>query len=268
VEEFQLLLANHGVWLLALVVLADQLGLPIPAPPALIVVGGLIGSGEIPGTLALAVSTAAVLPADLLWFEMGRRKGNGIMKLLCRLSLEPDSCVRSTRASFERRGSSTLLFAKFVPGLQTIAPPLAGASGMSHARFLAWSLPGALLWSGSFLALGALLREQVELFLELLSTFGAGVVLVLVGGLALWIGWKFLHRQRFLRALRVARISPDAVREMIERGAEPAIFDLREASEIEFEGHTIPGARRLGLDELDDRHHEIPRDRDIILYCT
>jgi hypothetical protein len=208
------------------------------------------------------------VPADLLWFETGRRKGHGVLKLLCRISLEPDSCVRSTRESFERRGPNTLLFAKFIPGLQTIAPPLAGASGMSRMRFLAYDVPGAIVWAGSFLAVGALLREQVDRFLELLATFGAWLGLVLVGSLALWIGWKFFQRQRFMRALRVARVSPEAVLKMIESDAAPMIYDLRSRLELDDEGHRIPGARVIGLDELDARHQEIPRDRDIILYCT
>ena len=124
-EEVQVLLSTYGLWFVALVVTADQLGIPIPAPPALVVCGGLVGTGQLDAGATLLAATLPALAADLLWFEIGRRKGHGVLRLLCRISLEPDSCVRSTRASFERRGPKTLLFAKFVPGLQTIAPPLA-----------------------------------------------------------------------------------------------------------------------------------------------
>jgi membrane protein DedA with SNARE-associated domain len=267
-ETLEPLLASYGLWIVALVVVADQLGLPLPAPPALVVLGGLVGAREVSAPLALAVTTLAVIPADLVWFETGRRRGQGVLRLLCRISLEPDSCVRSTRESFARRGPATLLFAKFVPGLQTIAPPLAGASGMSRTRFLAWSVPAALIWSGSFLALGALLREQVDRFLELLATFGGWLGLVLVGSLALYVAWKAYRRQQFLHALRIARVTPEEVRGLIETGEPPLILDLRDRLQLEGDGRTIPGARVIRLDELEDRHHEIPRDREIILYCT
>ncbi|MCA9504974.1 MAG: VTT domain-containing protein [Spirochaetaceae bacterium] len=267
-EEVQVLLSTYGLWFVALVVTADQLGIPIPAPPALVVCGGLVGTGQLDAGATLLAATLPALAADLLWFEIGRRKGHGVLRLLCRISLEPDSCVRSTRASFERRGPKTLLFAKFVPGLQTIAPPLAGASGMSPLRFLLWSTPGALLWAGSFLVLGALFKDQVDHFLALLASFGGWLGLVLVGSLAIWIAWKVLHRRRFLRALRIARIEPAALDDMIRSGAAPEIYDLRGRLEFDQDARRIPGARAIGLEELEHRHHEIPRDREIVVYCT
>ncbi len=267
-SELELLLGTHGVWLLALVVAVDQLGIPIPAPPALVVAGGLVGTGDLPGMGVVLAGTAAALLGSLVWFMLGRRLGAGILGLLCRISLEPDSCVRSTRARFERRGPKTLLFARFVPGMQTVAPPLSGMSGMTMARFLAWDGPGALLWVVGYVVLGALLHEQVDLFLELLASFGAWLGVVLVGGLGLWILGKVVQRQRFLRSLRMARISPEQLREQIEQGEAPAIFDLRLPAEVEREGLTIPGAHWIGLDQLDVRHPEIPRDREIVLFCS
>jgi len=268
VEELQTLLATHGLWIVAIAVLIDQAGIPIPAPPILLLAGGSIGSGELDAAATLAAATLASLPADLVWFEIGRRRGRSVLRLMCRISLEPDSCVRSTADSFARRGPATLLFSKFVPGLQTIAPPLAGATGMPHARFLAYDLPGALIWSASFLVAGALLTEQIQQVLAALGAVSEQVGVLVGISLVAWIGWKFWNRQRFLRALRMARIEPDALNALFGESEDPVIFDLRHADQIASDGARIPGAQAIRLDELDARHEEIPRDREIILYCT
>lgn len=267
-EELQTLLAHYGLWIVALAVLIDQAGIPIPAPPTLILAGGLIGSGELAAGPTLAAAALASLPADLVWFEIGRRRGRSVLRLLCRISLEPDSCVRTTSDSFARRGPATLLFSKFVPGLQTIAPPLAGASGMSHARFLAFDLPGALIWASAFLLGGALLADQIQQVLGALAEVGGSLAILLLVMLAGWIAWKYWNRQRFLRALHTMRIEPDALNALYGGPEPPLVFDLRHPDQVSADGARLPGSTLLRVDELDTRHHEIPRDRDIILYCT
>lgn len=267
-DEIQALLTNYGLWIVAISVLLDQAGIPIPAPPTLVLAGGLIGSGDLDAASTLAVATLASLPPDLVWFEIGRRRGRSVLRLLCRISLEPDSCVRSTSDSFARRGPATLLFSKFVPGLQTIAPPLAGTSGMSRARFIAFDLPGALLWSGAYLLGGALLADQIRQVLDALGAVGGQVLVLLVVALMAWISWKFWNRQRFLRALRTARIEPHALHALFGENGGPIVFDLRNPDQIEADGARIPGAQTMRIDELATRHHEIPRDREIVLYCT
>ena len=270
-EEFTSLLATHGLWVVAIAVLVDQFGIPIPAPPVLILAGGLIGTGELAAGPTLAVATLASLPADFTWFEIGRRRGRGVLRLLCRISLEPDSCVRSTSDSFSRRGPATLLFSKFVPGLQTLAPPLAGATGMSTLRFLSFAVPGAAIWAAAFLLAGALLADQIEQILTALAAVGGQLLLFLLIALAAWIGRKYWNRRQFLEALRTARIEPDTLYEIITRadGAEPPIlFDLRNPEQVAADGARLPGAEHFQVAELDTRHQEIPRDREIILYCT
>ena len=267
-DEIQALLATHGLWIVALAVVIDQLGIPIPAPPTLLLAGSLIGTGDLEAVPTIAAATFAAVPSDLIWFELGRRKGAGILRLLCRISIEPDSCVRTTRESFERRGPKTLLFAKFVPGLQTIAPPLAGASGISPMRFLAYDVPGALIWAGSFLIAGALLKEQILGFLAALDAVGAQLGSFIAVTIVAWIAWKFINRRRFMRALRIARVDVEALRKMMDSNDPPEIFDLRDRFSIEAECFRVPGAQVIRLDELEARHAEIPRDRDIVLYCT
>ncbi|MEZ4333727.1 MAG: VTT domain-containing protein [Myxococcota bacterium] len=266
--DFQALLAAHGPAVVALAVLIDQLGLPIPSLPTLLLAGSLIASGEISAPAALASATLASLPADWLWYEIGRRRGHSVLGLLCRISLEPDSCVRTTRASFERRGPATLLFAKFVPGLQTVAPPLAGAGGVGLGRFLFFDGIGALLFNGTFLIAGALLHDQIERFLEVVAAFGLRLVTVVGVSVVAWIAFKFWERQRFLRLLRTARIDVDTLAGLLESGMPPAIYDLRDRLTLAAQPMRVPGARVIRIDELEGRHGEIPRDREIVLYCA
>jgi membrane protein DedA with SNARE-associated domain len=266
--DFQLLLVNHGPWIVALAVAIDQLGIPIPSIPTLLLAGSLIAGGDLSAGGTLAAATLATLPPDLLWFELGRRRGHAVLGLLCRISLEPDSCVRTARESFERRGPGTLLFAKFVPGLQTVAPPLAGAGGMGIPRFLAFDAGGALIFNGTFLLAGYLLQEQIARFLELLSAFGTRLLTVILVSIVLWIVWKYYQRQRFLHLLRIARIDVDTLGGLLESETPPIIYDLRDRLALEAQGQRVPGARVIRIDELDARHAEIPRDREIILYCA
>jgi membrane protein DedA with SNARE-associated domain len=266
--DFQILLVSHGPWIIALAVAIDQLGIPIPSIPTLLLAGSLIASGDLAAGEILAAATLASLPPDLLWFEIGRRRGPAVLGLLCRISLEPDSCVRTTRESFERRGPGTLLFAKFVPGLQTVAPPLAGAGGMGIGRFLAFDSAGSLIFNSAVLLAGYLLQDQIAMFLELLSRFGARLLTVIVVSIVLWIGWKFFQRQRFLRLLRVSRIDVDTLGELLAGESPPVVYDLRDRLSLSAQAQRIPGARVIRIDELDARHAEILRDREIILYCA
>lgn len=266
--DFQALVAAHGPAVVAIAVLIDQLGIPIPSVPTLLLAGSLIAAGEISAPATFAAATLASLPADWLWYELGRHRGPSVLGLLCRISLEPDSCVRTTRASFERRGPATLLFAKFVPGLQTVAPPLAGAGGVSPGRFLLYDGIGALLFNGTFLAAGMLLRDQIERFLAIVSAFGMRLVTLIGISIGLWIAFKAFERWRFRRLLRTARIDVDTLGRLLDDGTEPLIYDLRDRSTLATQPARLPGARVIRMDELEARHAEIPRDREIVLYCA
>ncbi len=260
--------AKYGIAFVFGNVLLEQIGLPIPALPTLIVAGALAVQGDLSAPLVLLVAVVACLIADLLWFALGRRQGYRVLNFLCRVSLSPDSCVNQTEAFFTRYGLASLLFAKFVPGFSTVAPPLAGASSASVASFLAWDAGGALLWAGSGFAAGAIFHRAVDRVLDVLASFGGGA-LVLVGiGLALFVLWKYAQRRRFYRALRMARISPQEVSELIARGESPVILDVRTAPAREADPRRIPGARSLELAGLEAGLSDLPRDREIILYCT
>jgi membrane protein DedA with SNARE-associated domain len=259
---------RHGYSVLFAWMAAEQLGLPIPAFPLLLAAGALAGSQRLSLALILLVSVVASLLADTLWYELGRRRGVPVLNFLCRVSLEPDSCVRKTEQMFGRYGVRSLVVSKFVPGLGTAAPPLAGIFGMRLPRFLLFAAVGALLYAGTFAGIGYLFSEQLETMAAMAFRLGEWAVLLLGAGLAAYVLTKFWQRQRFLRVLRVARITPEELKERLDRGEEIVIVDLRSPLDVDSEPHHIPGALHLSPDDLDARHMEIPRNRDIVLYCT
>ncbi len=261
-------LVRHGYAIVFGWVLAEQLGLPIPAVPVLLAAGALAGSGRLAPAGVLPLAVAASLLSDTAWYAVGRRRGGRVLGLLCRISLEPDSCVRRTEEAFGRHGARALVIAKFVPGLSTAAPPLAGIVGMPVGRFLACSAAGGLAWAGAFVGLGWLLSDQLEAVAAATERLGAWLGAVLGGGLAAYLAGKYVARRRFLRRLRIARIEPPELRARLDAGEPVVLVDLRHPLDFEAEPWIIPGALHLTTEELQARHAEIPRDREIVLYCT
>ena len=266
-EAIQFLI-RHGYALLFAWVLLEQIGLPVPAIPLLLAAGVLAGSGRMDLALAVGLAVIAALVADLFWYYLGRYRGSRVLRLLCRISLEPDSCVRRTEDVFARHGAQSLLVAKFVPGLNTAAPPLAGIFRMPVSRFMLFDGLGAFLWVATFTGLGYMLSDQLEHIAAYSLRWGSWLVVALVGSLAAYILWKYVQRQRFLRRLRIARITPKELMERLTAGDEVMIVDLRQPLDVEALPYMIPGALRMAMEELEKRHQEIPRDRDIVLYCS
>src|SRR5215471_14683920 len=242
-------LLRHGYWVVFAFVLAEQIGLPIPATPVLLAMGALAGLGRLSFPHALCLSVLASLFGDCLWYWLGRKRGYSVLNLMCRIALEPDSCVRRTENVFSRYGAGSLLFAKFVPGLSTAAPPLAGLFRMPLWRFWLADGAGALLWVGAFSGLGYLFREQLEDLAQWALGMGRWLGILLVALLAAYILWHYWQRQRFLRKLRVARITPEELRRKIEAGEQVMIVDLRNPLDVETEGHKVPGALLMAPEE-------------------
>jgi len=258
-------LIRHGYAVLFGWVLLEQMGLPIPAAPLLIAAGALARAGKMNLTFAVALAFVAVILADLFWYSLGRYRGGRILKLLCRISLEPDSCVRRTENLFVRRGVHALLVAKFVPGLNTAAPSLAGIFRMPVRRFMVYDSLGALFWVVTVTSLGLMFSDQLE---QIALRWGGWLVAVLAGSLAAYVLWKFIQRRRFLRRLRIARITPKELMDKLTAQENISIVDLRQPMDIEAFPQMIPGALRIAMEEIEERHGEIPRDRDVVLYCS
>jgi membrane protein DedA with SNARE-associated domain len=257
---------RHGYTLLFCWILAEQGALPIPSIPLLVAVGSLIRTGSLHAGAVMACCLAGGLAADLVWFYFGRTRGKRVLRFICRLSLEPDSCVRQTENTFLRHGLNTLLIAKFVPGLNAVAAPLAGDSGVAVTRFLVIDSLGIMLWSGVYVGIGYLFSDQVEKALDYAQQLGSGGVLLLLGLFAAWILWKFLQRRRFLKKLEVARITPEELRLRMDAGEDLYIVDLR--TSLDSDSPSVPGAIRISTEDLTSNSKQIPRDREIILYCT
>jgi membrane protein DedA with SNARE-associated domain len=261
-------LERFGYWVLFANVMLEQLALPLPTIPVFLAMGALAGIGYFSIWGAIGVAVCGAIASDLVWYRLGRSRGHSIISLICRISLEPDSCVSQTKDTFRKLGPYALLFSKFVPGLNATAAPLAGLTRMPLSRFVPFDLAGSAIWSGAYLSLGFLFRNQIEQVADSAGRLGSTLLVAVLCLVAAYIGWKYYQRRRFIRGLRVARVTPGELREMIECGEAVAVVDLRHALEVEYEGVKIPGALSMDLQELELRHLEIPREMDVVLYCS
>jgi membrane protein DedA with SNARE-associated domain/rhodanese-related sulfurtransferase len=257
-----------GLGIVFLNVLLEQLGLPIPAIPTLVVAGALAADGRLPALGVGLLALSACILGDSAWYLAGRIYGGGVMKLLCRMSLTPDICVSQTQTTFERWGAKSLILAKFVPGLSMVAPPLAGAMRMSFARFTAFTTLGSALWLGAALLAGVLLKSEIEQVLPKLARVGGATLILLLVLLGAYIAFKWWERRRFQAALDMARISVDELNRQMRSDPTPLVVDVRSGTAQSLERQRIPGALHLPLQEVAQHVGKLPRDRDIILYCN
>ena len=263
----QILLA-YGYVLLFAWVLVEQFGIPLPATPVLLAAGALSADQKVRFAVALAAGLAACLISDSSWFFIGRRYGHHVLRLLCKLSMEPTICVRKTQDSFGRRRGSTLLYAKFIPGLATLAAPVAGQNGMSYGSFLVFDGIGALLWMTALLTAGRIFGDALKKDPSLFNWVGrfSGALLIL-GILGFFIA-RVYRRRMLLRKLVKARLEPVDLKRQLDAGEPVYIVDLRHPLELVPDPFTLPGAVHVSPEALAARVHEIPRDRDVVLYCT
>ncbi len=261
------ILIRHGYLLVFWGVLGEQFGLPIPAELLLLASGAMAGGGNLNFAFLFFLGIIACSISDVSWYQIGRHKGSSVLSFLCRISLNPDSCVRRTENIFFRYGAQSLLVAKFIPGVNTIAAPLSGISRMSIFRFLLFDVLGACIWVGTFLSVGYLFSNQLEEMAGLSMRLGTFLGVILFGGLAGYVFWKYVQRQRFLSEFRIARITPEELKKMLDSGEDLVIVDVRSSLAFEAEPQTIVGALYLPLEELEKMPLAIPPDREVILYC-
>ena len=258
-----------GLSLVFLNVLCDQLGLPVPAVPTLIVAGAMAADGRLPASAVFSLALSACLLGDGVWYLAGRLFGGRVMNLLCRISLTPDSCVNQTQTSFERWGSKVLLVAKFIPGLALVAPPLAGATRMGVIRFFTYSALGGALWVGV-----ALLGGDAAAGADRAALAAPGRTRRHRGGPAV-AGAGRVHRLQVVGALSLqsrARHGTHqrrrAARAAAPRRAAPVVLDVRSETAQGLQRQRIPGAMHVPVQDVARQLSALPHDRDIILYCT
>ena len=248
-------LTQHGTIVLFVAVFAEQIGLPVPALLFLIAAGALVGTSQM--TLSVAVGTAvlAAVLGDQLWYELGHRRGHQVLSWLCRISLEPTSCIRRTEDFFTRYGPRSLIVAKFVPGLSTIAPPLAGIVGLRVPQYLSYNGLGTVLWVSSGIGLGYAFSDQLEQATSVVAYLGPTMALILLGGMAGYIVYKALHRHRVKRL--VSKLSVQQVTDKISAGEDPVFIDLRpHGARREVPG--IPGSLPLSVEEVIAGYRDLP----------
>lgn len=268
VEQALAEVTKHGYLLLFVWVAAEQLGAPLPAVPVLIAAGVLSAAGHLSFFSALVLGILACLAGDITWYTIGKERGTSVLRLLCKISLEPETCVRRSSDFLSRHGGRALVVAKFIPGISAVAVPLAANSGIAPAPFLAWDIAGSLLYVGAYLALGFVLGNRLDKLSALadsMKIFSAGFVVVASASI---VGFRVQQRRRFQKDVEMARIAPKEVLALIERGENPFIVDLRHPLDMLTDPRVLPGAVRVTPDELSARQEELPRDREIILYCT
>lgn len=261
------LLQEYGVLIVFAIVLIEQIGLPIPAYPILIVAGALSVDGDTSWPAVLAVAVCACLLSDGFWFRMGRLYGKRILKLLCRISLSPDYCVSQTEDSFTRWGPRMLIVSKFIPGFNTIAAPLSGAMGVRSRTFVCYSMLGAALWAGTGIAIGAFFHASIDSVLTALSTMGSTALMVLLALLALFIAYKYLERKRFRQAVQIERVTIDEIKDLIAQGSEPVLVDARSVTAQLLEP-AVPGALLFNGGQPAPDLIAVDRARHVIVYCS
>jgi membrane protein DedA with SNARE-associated domain len=259
---------HYGYALLFAWVLAEQGGLPIPATPLLLAAGALAGQGRMNLALVVMLTGAGCLGADIFWYHIGKRRGAVVLNLLCRIAMEPDSCVRRTEHTFSRYGARTLLICKFVPGLNTAAPALAGMVREPYGRFLLFDIIGGLLWTLTYTLLGFVFSKQLDRIAQGTHLLGGGLVVLFATAVVAYVLYRWYDRERFLRQVKGDRITPDELKHELESGLRPVIIDLRHPLDVLTDPRTLPGALQISPEDLETRHSEITRDGEIVLFCT
>jgi membrane protein DedA with SNARE-associated domain/rhodanese-related sulfurtransferase len=264
---------HYAYLIIFLWVLVEQIGIPIPSVPVLLTAGTLSATHRVSWFGITVAMLFACVIADTVWFSLGRRYGNSVLKLLCRLSFEASTCVSKTEGYFTRRGAVTLLFAKFVPGLSTVAAPIAGQTGMSYPRFIAWDLAGSLIWGETFILAGRFFGDLAKKSAPFFAWLGHFAIFIFAAMVLGFLAHRIWKQRKFLQQVREMRLEPSELKSMLDDAEAngnkpPFIVDLRHPLDYLPDPRVLPGALRIGPNEIKQHSEIIPRDRDVILYCT
>lgn len=259
---------QDAYWILALNTFLHELGVPIPMTPTALIAGARAASGAVNPILLVLMIIIGMLVANSVWFAAGRRYGGAVLKMLCRVSLSPDTCVARTEGSFGRWGWSALVIGRFVPGVTLVAPPLAGALGMSWAKFLALTAAGAALFGVVVVGAGMLLHRQIEAVIQQVASLGWSALIVVAAMVALYVAWRWWKRRQALRELAMPRINVEELRAIVAAGEPHELIDVRGRQTQQVDQRRIPGATVMHLDDIEAGRFVAPRDRQIIVYCA
>jgi len=247
---------------------AEQIGLPVPALPLLIGMGALSRSGDSSFVLVVVTATIASLAADFIWYQLGRVHGRSVLRLICRISLEPDYCVRRTEDAFERLGMWALLPSKFIPGFNAATVPLAGMMKTPPLRFLAFDIAGITLWSGTYTSLGYVFSHEVQQVITYLSTLGTSLLILIALTVMIYVAYKLEQRRRFLKSLSIKRITLEELKAKMDANEKILIVDTRNRLDCNTDPVRIPGAFHVLPEHIEFQREDIDFNREIVIYCT
>ncbi len=265
---FTHLFLAHAYLVLFVWVFTEQIGVPIPSAPLLLTAGTLTATHELHLLPVLGSILSGSLVSDISWYFLGKRYGNRVIRLLCRFVPQRDTCVQRTNGYFSKHGASTLLVSKFLPALNTMAGAIAGQSGMDFRVFLLCDAGGVLLWALAFVVGGRFAGDLLKTHphaLAWVAHFAVGLFALL---LVAFIVQRWVRRQQSLAEIRTDRLSPEDLHAMVAAGEAPFIVDLRHPLDYLPDPRTLPGAVVMTPDRLIEGVAQIPRDRDVVLFCT
>jgi membrane protein DedA with SNARE-associated domain len=258
------LLTTYPYVILFLAGLLERVGFPLLFAPVLVAAGALAAAGQVHFDLALWIALATCIVGDTLWFELGRNRGNSVLSILCRISLQPESCIRRSKDFFGKSASRTLLLSKWLPGLSHVIPSVAGLSGLSWQKFFLLNTAGSALWIFALMLAGYLPVEHVHIAPAVAPVLLEASLILLLGNVAV----KYMQRRSFLKDLYKARITPAELNQALQSGEKIVVLDLRHPLDSVTDPRTVPGALRVLPDDVTGRADLLPKDREIVLYCT
>jgi len=272
-SSVMVLLVHHAYAVLFLWVLIEQGGLPVPSVPLMLAAGTMSAAHRLHVAYALPMVMLACLISDSAWYFLGQRYGSKILNILCKFSMEAATCVSKTQGTVTKRGAVTLLFAKWVPGLSTMAAPIAGQAEIPYSKFVFYDMAGTLMWASAWLFAGRFFGDLAKRSTEFFGTLSHFAVLLVVLMVVAWQVYRLVKRQQFVSELRGLRLEPAQLLAMMNDARkagedQPFIVDLRHPLDVLTDPLVLPGALRIGPEDLKLRKAMIPLDRDIVLYCT
>ncbi len=264
------MMARHGYALVFVLLFAEAIGLPFPAAIALVAAGAAVASHALGASSVILAAIIALMIGDIAQFWLGRYTGWALLGFLCRLSMNPETCMLRSAESFYKRGKQTLLIAKFVPGVNTMAAPLAGSMKMHFAQFVRLDFAGSLLYVVTYLLVGYLSRDFLAATLRSFHAAGLAMEGVVIAALAAYAIYRILQFHKYRKYDVVPRVQAQELADRLaEEGAgRVQIVDVRSHGYYDAGSERILGSIRIEPNNLDEETKNLPKDKDIYLYCT
>jgi len=264
------IMARHGYALTFGILLAESLGLPLPASIAMVAAGAAVASHTLSGPGVLLAAAAALLVGDTAQFWLGRYSGWALLGFLCRLSMNPETCILRSAESFYKRGKATLLIAKFIPGINTMAAPLAGSMNMRFWQFFRLDVVGCLLYTATYVLIGYLSRDFLAKVLNGFTAAGRAMEVVIIVALVIYAVYRVIQFRKYREYDVVPRVQVEelAARLASDQADCVLIADVRSHGYYDVGAERIRGSIRIEPNNLDEEVKNLPKDKDIYLYCT